>query len=57
VTHILCLLKKNIGGHRFQTDGEVQESVSQGFRSQSPEVCADGIHSTATRCDIHIHGP
>jgi hypothetical protein len=41
----LAHLKKHCGGHRLQNDVEVQGTVSQWFCLQSPEFCAEGIHS------------
>jgi hypothetical protein len=43
--HLLGLLEKLLGGHRCQTDAEVQDGCSQHFHSQSLEFYDEGIHS------------
>jgi hypothetical protein len=43
--------KKHLRDSRFQDAAKVHEAVSQQFRSQSPEFCAEGIHSLTQRCD------
>jgi hypothetical protein len=49
--HLFGPLEKHLGGHKCQTDAEVQEAVSQWFCSQNPESCAEGMHSLITHCD------
>jgi hypothetical protein len=39
--HLFSPLRNYLGGHRFQTDAQVQEAVSQRFHSPRPEFYAD----------------
>jgi hypothetical protein len=43
---------KHLSGHRFHTDAEVKQAVSQWLYSRSPEFYADGsVHAMMPRCD------
>ena len=44
-------LTKRLSSHGFQDVMEVQKAAPKWFRLQSPEFCAEGIQSHATRCD------
>jgi hypothetical protein len=51
--HFLGLLKKLLGGHRCQTDAEVQEGCSQCFLAQRLEFYDEGIHSLIMLWQVH----
>ena len=47
-SHLFGLLKKQLRGHRCQTDAEVHEAVSRWFCSKSREFCAECMHLLIT---------
>jgi len=44
-------LNMHIHDNKFQDVAKVHETVSQQFSSQSPEFCAESIHSRTQGCD------